>query len=117
MKRLAIRIFIYFLALWGMSLVLPQIFGEPAFIALAALVLALVNTIIRPLLNLLALPLSIVTLGIAGIFVNMLTLLITDSIVRQIGIEGFWAYFLAALVIMICDSLVRNSKADRCMRA
>jgi len=76
----------------------------------AAAVLALVNTIIRPILSLLALPFTIITFGIASVFVNILTIVITNGIIGGTLESGFWVKFLIAVVIMLIDSGIRHSR-------
>lgn len=71
----------------------------------AALVLAAVNTLIRPVLVLIALPFNIFTLGLASVFANLLALFIACTI---IGLSGaFWALLLIALFIMLLDDGIR----------
>jgi len=71
----------------------------------AALILAAVNTILRPLFVLIALPLNVITLGIASVFANLLSLVIALAIIGLSG--GFWALLLLALIIMLADDGIR----------
>lgn len=73
----------------------------------AALILAAVNTLIRPVLVAVALPLNIVTFGIASVFANLLSLVIANGISGGTITSGFWAMLLVAFVIMLADDLVR----------
>ena len=77
---------------------------------IASAVLALVNTILRPIFSLMALPFSIVTFGIASIFVNMLTISIASGISGGTLACGFWAKLLIAIVIMIVDNSIRFTR-------
>jgi putative membrane protein len=74
----------------------------------AAAVLAGVNTLIRPLLMAIALPLNIITFGIASLFANLLALVIASAIIGGIMTSGFWIMLLLAFVIMLADDTVRN---------
>jgi putative membrane protein len=65
----------------------------------AAAVFGVLNTVVKPLLRLVTLPLAILTLGIAWFFVSMLMLVITKAIVSGFHIHGFWALVEATLII------------------
>ena len=74
----------------------------------AAAVYALVNTIVKPFATFLALPLILVTLGVAYFFVNVLMLWLTVQIVDGFEIRGFWTYVGATIVVALVNSLVRR---------
>jgi putative membrane protein len=66
---------------------------------IGAVVLGLVNTFIRPILKLLTLPISIVTLGLFSLVINTLMLYLVSWIVPGIGTVGIIRTFVAALII------------------
>jgi putative membrane protein len=66
---------------------------------LAAAVFGVVNAFVKPVVKLLSLPLIILTVGIALLFVNVLMLWITDVIVGGIDFDGFVALFSGSIVI------------------
>jgi putative membrane protein len=72
---------------------------------LVALIFGLVNTFLRPILRLLTLPITIVTLGLFLIVLNALLLLLTDAVSDQLGlglvVADFWSALLGAIVISI----------------
>jgi putative membrane protein len=70
---------------------------------IAALVLGLVNTIIRPLLLLLTLPLNIVTLGLFTFVINALIILLTSKLVPGFTVTGFWWALIFSLVLSIIN--------------
>jgi putative membrane protein len=74
----------------------------------AAGVYALVNIFLKPLATFLALPLILLTLGLAYFFVNMLMLWITAQIVSGFDIHGFWTYVGATIVVAIVNAVVRS---------
>ena len=65
----------------------------------AAAVFGVLNTVLKPLLRLVTLPLAILTLGVAWFFVSMLMLVITKAIVSGFDIHGFWALVEATLIV------------------
>ncbi len=68
---------------------------------LAALVLGLVNAVIRPLIILLTLPVNILTLGLFTLVINALMLWFVASIVKGFDVKNFVAAFLGALVLWV----------------
>ena len=70
---------------------------------LAAAVFGVLNTVLKPLLRLITLPLAVLTLGIAWFFVSMLMLLITKWIVSGFYINGFWTLVAATLIVWVVN--------------
>jgi putative membrane protein len=70
---------------------------------LGAAVLGLANTIIKPILTLLTLPLVIVTLGLFYFVINVLMLAIAEWIAPDFSIDGFWTYVGATIVVSIVN--------------
>jgi putative membrane protein len=68
---------------------------------LGAAVLGIANTIIKPILALLTLPLVIITLGLAYFAINVLMLAIAEWIAPDFSIDGFWTYIGATIVVSI----------------
>lgn len=71
----------------------------PALVA--GLVLGLVNALVRPVLVLLTLPLTLVTLGLFLFVLNALCLWLTSAIVPGFTVPGFGPAFLGALVVSL----------------
>ena len=65
----------------------------------AAAVFGVLNTLLKPVLRLVTLPLAILTLGIAWFFVSLLMLVITKAIVGGFDIHGFWTLVAATLIV------------------
>ncbi len=72
----------------------------------AAAVFGVLNTILKPLVRLITLPLAILTLGIAWFFVSLLMLLITSAIVGGFDIHGFWALVEATIIVWAVNLLL-----------
>jgi putative membrane protein len=76
--------------------------GKPLWPALlAGLVLALVNAVVRPILKLITLPLTLLTLGLFLFVLNAFCLWLTSAVVPGFDIHGFRAAFLGALLITV----------------
>jgi putative membrane protein len=69
----------------------------------AAAVFGVLNTVLKPLLRFVALPLAILTLGLAWFFVSMLMLEITTGIVSGFHIHGFWTLAGATLIVWLVN--------------
>lgn len=65
---------------------------------IAALLLGLVNTFIRPLLVLLTLPVTLVTLGLFIFVINALLFWLVGSFVQGFHVAGFWSAFFGAIL-------------------
>jgi len=76
--------------------------GEPLWPALlAGVVLSLVNAVVRPILKVLTLPLTLLTLGLFLFVLNAFCLWLTSVIVPGFDVHGFWPAFLGALLISV----------------
>lgn len=73
---------------------------------LAGLILGFVNAIIRPILFILTLPFTIVTLGLFIFVVNAICLALVAWVVPGFTIHGFWAAFFGAIVISLVSWLL-----------
>ncbi|MDQ7843674.1 MAG: phage holin family protein [Armatimonadota bacterium] len=71
----------------------------------AALVLGIVNAVIRPLLLLLTLPINILTLGLFTLVINAIMLYLVAA-VTPLAIGNFWSAFIGALLIAIISTLL-----------
>ena len=79
----------------------------------AAAVLGIVNTIIKPILFVLTLPLTIITLGIFLVVLNAIMLRITAWIVPSFRIDGWLAAILGALLLSIVTMVTNQIGRDR----
>lgn len=68
---------------------------------IAAAVIALVNTFIKPILIFLTLPINILTLGIFILVINALLFMFVAYLVPGVEVNGFWSAFLGALLLSI----------------
>jgi len=80
-------------------------FGVSSFYTalIAALVLGIVNTLIRPLLLVLTLPVTVLTLGLFSFVVNALMILLTSTIVKGFTVAGFVPAVLAAVSLWVIN--------------
>ena len=107
MKRFLIHWLIIALALWVTAYILPGVDVDSyQALAIAAIVLGLVNALIRPLLTILTLPITILTLGLFYLLVNGFTFLLASKLVPGFHVAGFWWSVLGALLVSVISSFV-----------
>lgn len=102
MLQLLIRWLINALALLALPYLFDSIHINSFYTALiVAVLLGLVNAIIRPVLVLLTLPVTILTLGLFILVINGLLFWFVSSFVDGFVISGFWSAFFGAIVYSI----------------
>ena len=75
---------------------------------LAGVVFGIVNTVVKPVVTVLALPVILLSLGIALFFVNMLMLALPDWVVNGLVIDGFWTLVGATLIVWLVNVVVES---------
>ena len=81
--------------------------------AIAALVLGLVNTLVKPILVLLTLPVTILTLGLFLLVINALLFWGVAQLIEGFHVNGFWAAMLGALLYSVIGWLLSKLIPDR----
>lgn len=88
---------------------LPGVHVENYLTALVlALVMGILNTLVRPLLIMLTLPITIVTFGLFLFFVNALMVIIASHVVPGFSVDGFFSAFLFSILIAIINIILRK---------
>jgi len=80
--------------------------GRWGSLLLAAAILTIGNTIIKPILALLTLPLIILTFGLAYFAINVLMVALAEWITPHFSIDGFWSYIGVTIVIWVVNVTV-----------
>jgi len=89
------------------ALVLSEVTVDDAgSLLFAAAVFGVLNTIVKPLLRFITLPLAILTLGVAWFFVSLLMLVITNAIVSGFDIHGFWTLVAATVIVWLANVIL-----------
>lgn len=108
--NILIRIFITALVAYGLSTVLSGVHIPQFTTALIlALVLALLNTFIKPILVVLTFPITIITLGLFLFVINALIILLADKLLDGIKIDGFWWALLFSLLLSVVTSFANSA--------
>jgi putative membrane protein len=105
LRRLLYSWIVNVAAIWIASIFIDGVdYSEDYWILIVTgLAFSLVNLLVKPIVKLLALPLVIITLGIALFFVNLLMLYITSWIVPGFELDSFMSAVWATLVITIVN--------------
>lgn len=116
--RFLVRLLVNGAAIWLCTLVVDGISLAPTSstgatlleLGVVALVFTLVNTVVRPVVALLSLPLYILTLGLFFLVVNALMLMLTGWLTQLtdygLYVDGFWTAVLGGLVIAVAAWLI-----------
>lgn len=75
---------------------------------IAAIILGLCNMLLKPVLLLLTLPLTVITLGLFLLVINALLFWLAGSVLKGFVVAGFWWAFLGAIVYSIVTGLLSN---------
>jgi putative membrane protein len=75
---------------------------------LGAAVLGIANSVVKPVLTLLTLPLVILTLGLALFAINVAMLALAEWIAPDFSIDGFWTYVGATIIVWLVNSVLHG---------
>ncbi len=80
---------------------------------LVALVLAIANIIVKPILILLTIPVTIITLGLFLLAINAIIIMLVDSVVPGFEVDGFWWALLFSLILSLFNSMFNDLTKER----
>ncbi|MFH1405574.1 MAG: phage holin family protein [Patescibacteria group bacterium] len=90
------------IAMIGITYIVPGFNVDSFYHALiAALVLGLVNALIRPIILILTIPVNVMTLGLFTFVINALMVWFVSTLVKGFAVEGFVAAFLVAMCLWV----------------
>jgi putative membrane protein len=102
MTRFVLRAAIAALGLWLATEWLSGLYVDrPTTLLVAALLLGIVNALVRPLVILLTLPFMLVTLGLFLLVINAAMLGLVAALLPGMQVAGFWTAFWAALIVSV----------------
>ena len=91
------------------SYLLPGVYVEDFFTALIlAVVLAILNGLVKPILIILTIPLTFFTLGLFLLVINAIIILMADGLVPGFQVNGFWWAFLFSILLSITNSFLSD---------
>lgn len=114
-SRFLVRWIVCSLGLWiAAGLLSRSITYNNSFwvIVVAGLVLAIINTVLKPILIIFSLPAILFTIGLFMIIINGLTVFIASKLYQPLHITNFWAAVFAGVVIGLVNYLVTTVLED-----
>ena len=111
---LIVRWILNTLALFAVAKIVPNIYYESwVSLAIAAAVLGLLNAIVKPILFVLTLPITVLTLGLFLVVLNAFMLKVTAGLVPGFEIRSWWAAILGALLLAAASLVINAIGPDR----
>ena len=110
MVQLIIRVVINAVALWVADALLPglSVSDSTGQLILVAVVFGLVNAFIKPIVQILSCPLTILTLGLFTLVINALMLMLTGWLTGGVATAGFGSALLGAIIISIVSMVLSS---------
>lgn len=111
--KILIRLIVSVLAIGIAAYIIPgiSIAGVVPAVVLAV-VLGVINTFIRPILMVLTLPLSVMTLGLFALVLNTLLIMLAAAIVPGVTVSGFLSALLFGIVLALVTALLKKVDGD-----
>jgi putative membrane protein len=107
MTGFIIRVLVVAAGLWVASKIIPGVeITDGWSLLLAALVLGIINAIVRPVVIVMTLPLTVLTLGLFLLIINAAMLSLAAWLLDGMTVAGFWSAFFGAIVVSIVAWLV-----------
>ncbi|SHK73391.1 phage holin family protein [Chryseobacterium polytrichastri] len=112
--NLIIRLFITAIVAFLLTKILPGVYFESFSTAIIfAIVLGVLNIIVKPILSILGFPLTIITLGFFALVINAIMILMTDYFIDSMHVKGFWWAFIFSILLSFITSLANSMFSDK----
>jgi putative membrane protein len=109
MNGFLIRAAVVALGLWLAAQIVPGVeFRSPESLIAAALLLGIVNAIVRPILVILTFPITLVTLGLFLLVINGLMIELVSHFLSGFVVAGLWPAILASIVVSLTSWAVSS---------
>lgn len=106
MKDFLLRLILSAIAVLIVASILPGVKVNGFFIAIVvAGLLAVLNAIVKPILVVLTIPITIVTLGLFLLVINTIIILITAALIPGFTVDGFWWALFFSLLLSLVNSV------------
>ncbi|MGS0525068.1 phage holin family protein [Zobellia nedashkovskayae] len=105
--KLILRVLLSALAVVILSKILPHVFVDNYMTAIiVAIVLSLLNFIVKPILVILTLPVTILTLGLFLLIINAIIILLADNLIDGFRVDGVLWAILFSLLLSFLQSIL-----------
>lgn len=107
MMQILVRWIVSALVILASAMLLPGVHVQSFMTALViAVVLGVINAILRPILIILTLPITLITFGLFLLVINALMIMLTTYIVPGFRVENFWWALLFGVIVAIFNAFV-----------
>ncbi|MBA3647587.1 MAG: phage holin family protein [Chitinophagales bacterium] len=91
------------------SYLLPGVSVDGMISAIAvAAVLMLINTVVKPVMVILTLPVTIITMGLFLLIINALCILLASRMIAGFRVDGFWWALIFSLILSLINSILES---------
>ncbi|MEO6303833.1 MAG: phage holin family protein [Bacteroidia bacterium] len=102
-----LKIIVSALAVFIVAKILPHVTIDDYLTALlVAIVLAFLNTIVKPILTILTIPITVVTLGLFLLAINAFIIIFAEKLVKGFHVDGFLWALLFSLILSLCTGIL-----------
>ena len=109
MLNIFLRWIAYSLVIMFISWLIPGILVESFLSAmLVCIVMALINAFIKPVLQIISLPITILTLGLFSFVINALLLMLAGYVTPGFGVEGFFSALFGSILLSLFAGIVNK---------
>lgn len=109
--NLLIRLLISTVAVIVAAYILPGVAVDSFLTAiLVAIIMSILNMVVKPIMIILTIPITILTLGLFLFVINALIVLLASSLITGFTVDGFWYALLFSIVLSLINSLLSRYK-------
>ncbi len=112
MINIILNIIISALAVFGAAMLVPGVEVTALGAILAAIVIGVINALIRPVLYILTLPINILTLGLFSFVINAALIMLAASVVPDFSINNFLTALIFSIVLAVINLFFSFLKRD-----
>jgi putative membrane protein len=109
MRKWIINLLISAAVVYFAAWLLPGIhIGSFISALIVALVMGFLNRFVKPVLTILTIPITIITLGLFLLILNVLLIYFTDWLISGFSVDGFWSALFFALIVGFINSILKD---------
>lgn len=105
------KLLINALAVYVSALIIPGIHMDDSYwqAIIVALVLSLLNVLVRPILVVFTIPITVFTLGLFLLVINALMIMLAGWLLPQFHVDGFWWALLFSIILAVINSILEKA--------
>lgn len=108
------RILLSSLAVFALAYFLPGIVvSNYAYAILVAVVLGLLNALVKPILIIFTLPVTVLTMGLFLLVINAAIVMMADNFLSGFEVNGFWNALLFSILLAFLESIMQRSTENK----